>query len=298
MTTLSECLAKMSAILPLECTIETTLLDDGFLNNVYLLSWNGAPQWVLRIPYEKSELFHIHRAEELRVLNCAAEQGIAPVVVWQESETGCVVSQFVMQPSLDWSVCHGDSDIIRLAQALVRFHALPAGQHSYSVFDVIKGYLQRIEEGIVENESLKKEYDYLVSMFQQMTLPERLLPSVLCHNDVNPKNVLMDNEHLWLIDYEYAGFGDPLFDLALVAQSHNLDPRQTRLLLSSYGVDFSSGGLLAAIDHYKIAYGMREMAWMLLKSAITPQDNKAFASYLAFKDSPSLNPFLLNKGNA
>lgn len=63
---------------------------------------------------------------------------------------------------------------------------------------------------------------------------EVLSPS-LCHNDVHCRNIAGNGSTLRLIDWEYSGVGDPLFDLASYSQSHDLNSEQQSLLLSAYG---------------------------------------------------------------
>src|SRR5581483_3768020 len=47
-------------------------------------------------------------------------------------------------------------------------------------------------------------------------LSRRIAPfrPVLCHNDLLSANLIDDGRRLWLVDWEYAGIGHPLFDLA------------------------------------------------------------------------------------
>ena len=56
----------------------------------------------------------------------------------------------------------------------------------------------------------------------------------LCHNDVHHLNVVGRGEPM-LIDWEYAGSGDPAFDLASVCVYHRYGPAQRSLLLDAYG---------------------------------------------------------------
>jgi thiamine kinase-like enzyme len=44
----------------------------------------------------------------------------------------------------------------------------------------------------------------------------------LCHNDLVAGNILEGSQGLKFIDWEYAGLGDPWFDLALVTEHHQL----------------------------------------------------------------------------
>jgi thiamine kinase-like enzyme len=47
--------------------------------------------------------------------------------------------------------------------------------------------------------------------------------SALCHNDLVCENVVLaQGQGMLLIDWEYAGIGDPYFDLAVVVRHHEL----------------------------------------------------------------------------
>lgn len=292
MTALYEYFAKMADILPALSKIETIELEEGFSNRVYLLHWDQMPQLILRVPNINCFAFYINRSDEINTLKLAATAGLSPKVAWHD-ETGGVACDFVNQPSLEWTVCHQDKDVTRIAHALARAHTLPISEHQYSVFDVIEHYLKMIEHHGKNNISIRIEYEYLHALFKRLVRPAMLLPKVLCHNDLNPKNVLMDDEKLWLIDWEYSGTGDPLFDLAVVAKSHNLDDKQIVLLISSYQPDLPMKETLEAVADYVKAYGLREMAWLLLKHLITPEDTISLEYYYEFKATPSLNPFPL-----
>lgn len=282
----------MAGILPTSSKIETTEFKGGFSNRVYLIHWDQLPQLVLRVPNIDCSAFYINRFNEINTLKFAASAGLSPKVVWHD-EFGGVACNFVNQPSLDWSVVHQDKDIVRIAQALTKAHSLPISEHEYLVFDVIEHYFKMIKQHGVNDASVCAEYEYLHAIFEQLARPAMILPAVLCHNDLNPKNFLMDDEKLWLIDWEYSGTGDALFDLAVIAKSHNLDDRQIALLVTSYQPSLPMGETLEAIAGYIKAYGLREMAWLLLKHLLTPEDTISLEYYYEFKTTPSLNPFLL-----
>ena len=57
---------------------------------------------------------------------------------------------------------------------------------------------------------------------------------VLCHNDMLPANLIDDGSRLWLLDWEYAGAGHPLFDLAHVSTANSLSLEQQSALLDAY----------------------------------------------------------------
>lgn len=290
MNALSEYFVEMGKLLPNLSKVEATLLTEGYSNMVYLLSVEQVPRFVLRIPNIDCDAFGVNRKVEISTLKQAAFVGLSPEVVWA-SDDGVVACEFVPQTTIDWSVHHKNEDVKRIALALAKTHKLPIVDHKYSVFDVIDHYLKQIQALVLEDASVRCEYEYLLDCFKSLTLPPLMLPFVLCHNDLNPKNILMDNEVLRLIDWEYAGVGDPLFDLAVVVKSHNLNDEQIEILLSTYQASLPLQEARSVLDTYTQCYALREMAWMLLKHLIDSEDATALKQYIEFKASPELNPF-------
>ena len=56
---------------------------------------------------------------------------------------------------------------------------------------------------------------------------------VFGHNDLLAANIIDDGKRLWLVDWEYAGFNSPLFDLGGLASNSELPPAQARAGCSS-----------------------------------------------------------------
>lgn len=61
--------------------------------------------------------------------------------------------------------------------------------------------------------------------------PPKLAP---CHNDPLCENWLDDKKDFYLIDWEYSGMNDPLFDLGALSIEAELDEEQERFLLKEY----------------------------------------------------------------
>ena len=57
---------------------------------------------------------------------------------------------------------------------------------------------------------------------------------VFGHNDLLAANFIDDGRRLWLVDWEYAGFNSPLFDLGGLASNSELSPVQGEQVLSLY----------------------------------------------------------------
>ncbi len=60
------------------------------------------------------------------------------------------------------------------------------------------------------------------------------MPTAPCHNDLLNANFLLDGDHVWIVDYEYAGMGDVFFDLGNLAVNNGLTPEAQEILLRLY----------------------------------------------------------------
>ena len=52
------------------------------------------------------------------------------------------------------------------------------------------------------------------------------LPIVFGHHDLLPTNFMDDGKRLWLIDWEYGGFGTAMFDLANISANNQFTSRR------------------------------------------------------------------------
>ena len=74
--------------------------------------------------------------------------------------------------------------------------------------------------------------------------------AVPCHDDLHHLNLVDDGERLWLVDWEYGGAGDPVYDLASHACQHDLDADGRRLLIAA--CDLGRAGA-ASVDEAVLA---------------------------------------------
>jgi len=86
-----------------------------------------------------------------------------------------------------------------------------------------------------------------------------------CHGDACAANLLDDGARAWLIDYEYSGGGDPLWDLAYLAADTGLD--DARALLAAYGETAPTADLIARFEGQRAAAALLIALWMATRVA-------------------------------
>ncbi len=92
-----------------------------------------------------------------------------------------------------------------------------------------------------------------------------------CHNDLLNANFIDDGTRIRIIDWEYAGMGDPFFDLGNFSINHELTPTEDEILLTAY-----DGGVrpdrLARLTLMRIVSDFREAMWGVLQQGVSSLD--------------------------
>ena len=105
------------------------------------------------------------------------------------------------------------------------------------------------------------------------------LPIVFGHHDLLPGNVLDDGRRLWLIDWEYAGFGTAMFDLANLADNGGFDAGEENTLLQLYFGRAPEAATLRAFAAMKVASALREALWAMISEIHLRAPGADYAAY-------------------
>ncbi|MEM6986522.1 MAG: phosphotransferase, partial [Pseudomonadota bacterium] len=103
---------------------------------------------------------------------------------------------------------------------------------------------------------------------------------VFGHNDLLCGNLLDDGERLWLIDFDYAGYNSPLFDLGGLASNNGLSPEQEQWMLETYYDKPVSNKLMSQYTAMKCASLLRETLWSMVSEKTSTIDFD-YAAYTA-----------------
>ena len=107
------------------------------------------------------------------------------------------------------------------------------------------------------------------------------LPIVFGHHDLLAGNFLDDGKRLWLIDWEYGGFGTAMFDLANLAANGAFSADDDRNLLESYFRNPVQDGIWRSFDAMKVASALREAAWAMVSAHHLAAPGADYAAHAA-----------------
>jgi thiamine kinase-like enzyme len=208
-------------------------IKHGLTNRSWLVSTTG-DRFVVRISdVGFAEELQIDRDSEAVVLQHVARASIGPQVLRCDPVRGILVTRYL---GATWTEqdAQSDENINRIAGLLRRLHALdvPAGVRAVDLASTAQGYVRTLEErgthSGLTSPSQRDCADETAAQLRKGSVP------CLCHNDVHHLNII-GSDPVKLVDWEYAGVGEPLFDLASLCVYHRYSKQQRERLLSAYG---------------------------------------------------------------
>jgi thiamine kinase-like enzyme len=234
----------------------------GGLTNQNFLVEDGARKCVVRIG-DDIPVHQILRSNELAASRAAHAAGVSPEVIYHER--GVLVIGFVEGRTLS-AADFAKAAVLAAAVDLVARAHREIPQHFrgpamlFWVFQVLRDYTARLQD----------EGSHYLPLLAELLLEANLLEAavgqvdlVFGHNDLLPANFIDDGARLWLIDWDYAGFNSPLFDLGGLAANNGLTMAQERLMLQQYfgAVDEDLWRRYLAM---KAAAALRETLWSMV----------------------------------
>ncbi len=187
-------------------------------------------KYIMRIPGEGTEQL-INRANEYKVYQVLKGEQIAEEVVFMAADSGLKISRYLP----DARVCdpNNRTDVKRCMAFLRSFHEKKLlVEHEFDLYERINFYesLWQGQPSIFA--------DYQTSKANVFSLARLLegLPRSCCltHIDAVPDNFLLQNDKIYLIDWEYAALQDPHLDLAMFIVYAMYDREQAEFLIDSY----------------------------------------------------------------
>ncbi len=236
----------------------------GGITNLNLLVTDARRRAVVRIG-DDIPVHQIMRFNELAASRAAHAAGVSPAVL--HHEPGALVIDFVEGRTMTAKDLQ-TQDLLEQALALVMHAHRDIPRHlrgpalTFWVFQVVRDYAATLEDG---NSRHRPALGELLDEAAQLERAVGRIEMVFGHNDLLPGNFLHDGARMWLIDWDYAGWGSPLFDLGGLAANNGLDPAQEAWMLEAYFGTRPDPDLWRRYRAMKAAAALREAMWSMVQ---------------------------------
>jgi thiamine kinase-like enzyme len=263
---LKQIMQRLEPVLGL-LTGEPVELGGGITNRNFRVTLGGS-DYVIRLPGKDTELLGIDRDSERLATDAAAGLGISPAVAAALEQ--CLVTHFIACRPV--SQRELSDRVEEIARALCSFHdsnaPLPS---SFCVADLLKAYAAIVAE---RGGELPGAYRRVLALAERIEAALPLARRCPCHNDLLAGNIIcaQDDGRLMFVDWEYAGMGDPRFDLGNLSINNGFDEAADERLLRGYYGASPSDGQRAALKLMRILSDAREGAWGVVQAEISELD--------------------------
>ena len=227
--------------------IEIKTIDGGLTNQNFLVQENSN-KFVVRLGDDIPEHL-VSRSNELIASKAASEANIGPKVIY--SDKGILVLEYIESTTLTAKDVRDKIDLI------------------FWVFHVIRNYEKFLKDNKSSYTNLLPDLLSQSAKLEKNSSPYEI---VFGHNDLLPGNFLDDGSRLWIIDWEYAGFNTPLFDLGGLASNCDFSQKEEIHLLENYFDKKIDDKLLLKYNSLKCASLLRETMWSMVAELISKID--------------------------
>ena len=269
-------IARINALSCLQNDISIEPLSGGMTNLNFRVT-DGEDQYVVRFG-EDDPVHLISRSNEVAASEAAFEVGVSPELVHHEA--GILVTRFIEGLVYDEADVRVDANLQRILEMLKRFHHDTPKHFTgvavmFWVFQVLRHYQNLLQQG---NSAHLKRLPELAEIALKLELAVGPVEIVFGHNDLLAANFIDDGDKIWLIDFDYAGFNSPLFDLSNLASNNELEPEQELHMLQQYFDRQPDQATLASYHAMKCASLLRETMWSMV-SELHSRVEMDFAEY-------------------
>jgi len=246
-------------------------LSGGITNRNFLVSARGtADRWVIRLAGNDTHLLGISREVEHAATVAAAGAGVGPEVTAFIRPEGYLVTRFIEGSAVSDEAVHRPDTLVRVAESLRRVHDGPAIPGLFIPYRIVEAYRAL---ALARGVTIPPEYELAQAATRRIELalltnPVELRP---CHNDLLNANFIDDGTRIRIVDWEYAGMGDPFFDLGNFSINHELAPDEDAALLAAYE-DEVRPDRLARLTLMRTVSDFREAMWGVLQQGISTLD--------------------------
>jgi len=237
--------------------VEIVDLSGGLTNRNYLVR-DAERRVVVRLGGD-IPVHGILRFNEHAVSRAAAAAGISPAVL--HTGPGVIAFAFIEGRTLAAEDVRAERDrcvaLVRRVHRELVLH-LRGPILAFNVFHILRDYAHGLIEAASPAVPLLPR---LQAAAERLEVAVGSIDLVLGHNDLLPANFIDDGRRLWLVDWDYAGFASPLFDLGGLSSNAGFDAAEDAALLEAYFERPADQDLRRRFHAMRCASLLRETVW-------------------------------------
>ncbi len=243
--------------------LEVVPIGGGMTNRNYRLETENGT-FMLRLAGERTTLLGINRHHEFTSAKIAHQLEVGVEAIAYFERHAAILTRFIGAETL--TAVTARTHLEQLVKTIKRYHQAPVFPSQFNPFETVRNYHSlALEYGVKFPQDVPRVLTQMTHIETALQPHARECP---CHNDLLPANLLFDGASLFIVDWEYAGNGNPFFDLGNLAVNLELNAAQCQHLLEMY-FGCSSPESLAQLHLMRLVSDLREAFWGFLQAGIS-----------------------------
>lgn len=240
--------------------VDISPLSGGITNRNFVVR-DGTRRAVVRVGGD-IPVHGIMRFNEHAASRAAAAAGISPGVI--ATAPGLLVLDYIEGQTFDAAMVRARRDdctalIARAHRDMADYLRGPL--LSFNTFHILRDYGHSLRDG---DHRLLDRLAEFADKAARLEAAAGAIDLVFGHNDLLAANFIDDGERLWLLDWDYAGFNTPLFDLGGLSSNNGFDAGDDDAMLTLYFGRPPGDELRRRFKAVQCASLLREAMWSMV----------------------------------
>ena len=237
----------------------------GMTNKNYKVYINEKP-YIVRMPGNGTDEI-IDRKSEKNNVKLAVELGLDKKILYMNENTGIKIAEFIKDAeTLTCTSAKREKNMNEVAKLLNKLHSSDVEmENTFDVFKLMSYYEELIKKYNGEFYNSYEEIKEKVFLLKEQlkSLDVKLTP---CHNDTLPDNFVKDSKgKMYLIDWEYSGKNDPIWDITAYMLESDFNENEEELFLNIYFDNKLNESIFKRVLINKICQDFLWSLWTILK---------------------------------
>ncbi|MDC9603971.1 choline kinase family protein [Xenorhabdus griffiniae] len=246
------------------------------MTNTNYLIFIDNKEMVLRIPGKATENF-INRYNEKTNSELMSSLGINVNVLYFDHHTGIKITKYIKNSSaLSPKTAKSKDNILLISHKLSELHKSDFKfNNHFNVFNEFNHYWSLLKNKIIPYSFEQKEEVIQFFLQSEEILNTLGIECCPCHNDLVAENILKFDDNIYIIDWEYSGMNDPMFDIAALFLECNYSPEEQIEFLSNYFKEKIDANTLKKILLFQFTQDVLWTIWTMVKE----ENGENFGNY-------------------
>ena len=244
-------------------------INSGITNLNFKVIVDKIP-YFLSIADAKSQFLEINFNNKYSNNNICAGLGISPNVLYFFQSKNIIITEFIDSKHILNEDFGSFENIDKLINVIKSIHQVNSFHQEFNMFTLLKNYMSVIKnENIEISESAVRNFNSINEIGEKLEMfREKLVP---CHNDLVPENILIKNEKLYVIDFDYSGNNDPCFEIGNLCVEMDFNELQIKQIIEKYFGELNEH-LISRVNLHAILSDFGWSLWSFIQSTISNVD--------------------------